>query len=66
MIYGNELFLKLSLKTIFNLTVFLSSTLEQKGPHKALAATEQIRKDESGELEILCVKDFALLFFLII
>jgi len=39
------------------LTVFLPSTLEQKGPHKALAAAEQIRKEENGELEILSDKD---------
>lgn len=63
MICGNELFLKLSFKkkVIFNLTAFLSSTLERKGLHKAGAAAEQIRKDESGDLEIFPVKDLGVL-----
>lgn len=48
-------------KVIFNLTAFLSNPLERKGPHKAVAAAEQIRKDESGELEIFSVKDLGVL-----
>lgn len=60
---GVNYILKLSFKkkVIFNLTAFLSSTLGRKGLHKAFAAAEEIRKDESGELEIFSVIDLGIL-----